>query len=416
MRRLRRGRSIWLARPQSSHAPRFPPCRGRHTVDVAIIGGGITGAVAAYLFADAGLTVALVEAARVGRGSTVASTALLMQEPDEDFRDHARRYGAAASRRIWEAIGRANTELASLIGRLGISCEFRASDSIYFTMDAGRVHELREEFDARRRAGLPVRWLSARALARRTGIHGAGAILTSGNGQLNPYDACLGFLHHAVARGARVFEYSRASRVTAGPDDVRVTTAAGQIRANAAVIATGYATREFKPLAGRFRMMQTYVIGTYPAVGRMASARLTRGNTMLWDTNRPYHYLRWTQDGCLLFGGADRSYAAVRSPGDGLGDGAARLQRSLERIYPALSGCEATFRWTGVFAQTPDGLPYIGRHRRYPRHLFALGYGGNGMSVAYLAAVMLLRQYLGERSADEELFAFGRARRLARSR
>ena len=32
---------------------------------------------------------------------------------------------------------------------------------------------------------------------------------------------------------------------------------------------------------------------------------------------------------------------------------------------------------------TADSLPYIGPHRRYPRHWFALGYGGNGMTFGF---------------------------------
>ena len=63
-------------------------------VDVVIVGGGITGAICAYLFADAGVRVALVESKIVGHGSTVASTALLMQEPDRDFGDLAAAFRA----------------------------------------------------------------------------------------------------------------------------------------------------------------------------------------------------------------------------------------------------------------------------------------------------------------------------------
>ena len=59
---------------------------------------------------------------------------------------------------------------------------------------------------------------------------------------------------------------------------------------------------------------------------------------------------------------------------------------------------------------TPDGLPYIGPHQRYPNHLFALGYGGNGMTFGFLAARMLLEQWQGVHSADHDLFAFGRHR------
>ena len=61
---------------------------------------------------------------------------------------------------------------------------------------------------------------------------------------------------------------------------------------------------------------------------------------------------------------------------------------------------------------TPDSLPYIGPHRRYPRHAFALGYGGNGMTFAALAARILVEQWRGVASTDHELFAFNRTRSL----
>ena len=61
------------------------------------------------------------------------------------------------------------------------------------------------------------------------------------------------------------------------------------------------------------------------------------------------------------------------------------------RLLPgARRRARSTSAWEGLFATTPDGLPYIGPHRRYPRHLFALGYGGNGMTFGFLAARLLL--------------------------
>jgi len=56
----------------------------------------------------------------------------------------------------------------------------------------------------------------------------------------------------------------------------------------------------------------------------------------------------------------------------------------------------------------PDGLPFIGPHRRYPGHLFALGYGGNGMTFGFLAADLLLERLKGAEGPDQELFAFTR--------
>ena len=84
------------------------------------------------------------------------------------------------------------------------------------------------------------------------------------------------------------------------------------------------------------------------------------------------------------------------------------MQATFVRLYPGLEDIALDWQWEGLFATTRDGLPYIGPHRRYPRQLFALGYGGNGMTFGFLAARLLLEWYLGNRSPDHELFAFAR--------
>ena len=87
------------------------------------------------------------------------------------------------------------------------------------------------------------------------------------------------------------------------------------------------------------------------------------------------------------------------------------LRAHFETQLPALAGVETSLAWEGLFAMTPDSLPYIGPHRRYPRHWFALGYGGNGMTFGFLAAKLLLERWQGGASRDHALFEFGRTRR-----
>ena len=259
MRRLRYGRPLWL-----DHRPKrkYPRLRGHLETDIVIVGGGITGAICAYLFADAGVRVALLESGFVARGSTVASTALLMQEPDRDFTDLASRFGRAAAREIWKSLGNATRGLATTIRALKLNADLCECDSVYFTLDPEKVKGLRKEFDARKAAGLPGRWLTAAALYRMTGIRAQAAIATSGNAQVNPVRACEGFLAAAARRGASVFERSRVSRVKASRSGIEVRTAGGTISAVRIVVATGYATPEFRGLVGRFRMKDTYVVAT----------------------------------------------------------------------------------------------------------------------------------------------------------
>jgi glycine/D-amino acid oxidase-like deaminating enzyme len=132
---------------------------------------------------------------------------------------------------------------------------------------------------------------------------------------------------------------------------------------------------------------------------------------MVWDTARPYHYARWTREHRLLLGGADRLVRPGVRRGQQFAAAARELRDYFETRLPAVSGINTEFAWEGLFATTPDTLPYIGPHRRYPRHWFALGYGGNGMTFAFLAARLLLERWHGAVSPDHALFEFGRLRR-----
>jgi glycine/D-amino acid oxidase-like deaminating enzyme len=367
------------------------------------------------MFSRAGVSIALVESHEIGRGSTLASTALLMQEPDRDFTDLARRFGPRATRDIWMALGRATHGLAGTIRKLKLDCDLRARDSVYFTVDPKRIAGLRKEFEKRKGAGRPGRWLSPAALHHMTGIHAQGAIATSGNAEVNPIGACHGFVKASVARGAKVFERSAARDVVTSANGVTVHTPGGTIGAKAVVIATGYARPGFEPLVGRFKLKDTYVIATRRLPARLRRT-ISRSRAMAWDTDRPYHFLRWTEDGRLLIGGVDTTHRTVKGSRRRIANARARLSSFLGQIHPLLASERAEYAWEGVFAETPDGLPYIGTHSRFPKHLFALGYGGNGMTASFLAATLLVRVYrrMGRASAQDrtlDLFAFNRGRR-----
>jgi glycine/D-amino acid oxidase-like deaminating enzyme len=326
-----------------------------------------------------------------------------MQEPDRDFGDLAHRFGRAATREIWKSLARATRDLAKTIQALNMNVGLRTCESVYFTLDPEKVRGLRKEFMARKRVGLPGRWLAPQALHQKTGIRAQAAILTPGNAQVNPVRTCQGFLSAAARRGARIFERSHARHVKVSKTGVVVRTAGGTITASRIVVATGYATPEFRGMIGRFRMKDTYVLAT-----RRLRTPLNHP-VMAWDTDRPYHYIRWTEDGRLLVGGEDTVHHAARGSRARIVKARAKLLTYLAQVYPDLAGEQPAHTWEGLFAETPDGLPYVGGHSRYPRHLFALGYGGNGMTASFLAAKTLVDLYHGRDKGN--LFAFDRGRR-----
>lgn len=407
MSRPRYGLSFWLDRFPRSRRPDYPRHRGHVDADVAVIGGGITGCATAYAFVAAGVKVVLFEADRIGRGSTAAATGLLMQEPEADFCRVAEEYGLRAARRIWQMTRRAALDFSATLRRLEIRCALSEQEAIYFTATADRVRYLRREYEARRAAGLETSWLSAKQLRQEIAVAGYGGIRTHDNAQLDPYRASVGLARAAIGRGARIFEKSRALRIRGGRKHVDIRTDKGTARVDRVVVATGHAPREYRPLSRHIKLADTYVVVTPPLPARVR-AEMGRREAMLRDTAEPYHYLRWMGDDRVMFGGADQPCVGKRGREKVLIQRTGQLMYELSVLYPAISGIQPEYAWDGLVADTADGLPYIGPHGKYGRHLFALGFGGNGMASAYLAARIMLRAYLGEPAKGDELFGFQR--------
>ena len=128
----------------------------------------------------------------------------------------------------------------------------------------------------------------------------------------------------------------------------------------------------------------------------------------LRDTHAPPHLLRWLPDHRVLFSGAEQSPPPRPQRDRQLIARANELMYELTTFYPAISGIPPEWGWETIHLGSPDGLPVVGPHRNFPRHLFALGHARHGAGVAWLAAKVLLRAYLGEQAKGDELFGFAR--------
>ena len=190
-------------------------------------------------------------------------------------------------------------------------------------------------------------------------------------------------------------------------------TTGGTISAQALVVATGYCHPRFRGLVGRFRMKDTLRHRDAQAarVRQRIRSRRWRGTPigLITTCGGP------PTDGCSSAAPTPRT-ARPKGPRRRIARARDRLTSYLAAIYPDLADEQPVYAWEGFFAETPDGLPYIGTHSRYPNHLFALGYGGNGMTASFLAATLLLRLYQGRdkgrnSTALGNLFAFERRRK-----
>lgn len=382
----------------------FPRLDADLSCDVVVVGAGITGALIADELAGHGHEVVVLDQRDVGWGSTCASTALLQYEIDTHAIDLANRYDQATALLAYQACLGAIGAIGAVAQGVG-GVDFANCQSLYYASNRADRARLADEFAWRSEHGFPVRWLDRAALKDEFGLTAPAAILSSVAARVDPYRLASRLLRRLQRQGTRVFDRTQVQTLTATTRQVTLMTSNGQtIRAGHAVIASGYEAQHWL----RQRVAQNRSSYAYMSdpIDRAELGWLAK--TLLWESARPYIYLRSTGDGRLLVGGEDddRDIPARR---DRMVDRkAATLQRKAAALLPHLEARPA-FAWAGTFAETRDGLPLFGRHPQYgPRVLFAMAYGGNGITYSMLGAGLLRAQIERRTHPLSRLFSFAR--------
>jgi glycine/D-amino acid oxidase-like deaminating enzyme len=155
------------------------------------------------------------------------------------------------------------------------------------------------------------------------------------------------------------------------------------------------------------KSLTSYAVVTepLPAAVRQETGRRSAAER---DSADPPHLLRWLREDRVLFSGADQPPVPIRAREKTLLQRTGQLMYELSTVYPAISGLQPEWAWDFARYESVDGLPFIGLHRNFPRHLFALAGGRHGAGFAWLAARVLLRQYLGDPAKGDEFFGFSR--------
>lgn len=404
--KTRYGASPWILQFPRSRVPEYPRFRGSVAVDVVIVGGGLTGCAIAHACGLAGIKAAVIERHRIGDGAGGRSPGLLLPDPGPPFRDFAGAHGRRVARLIFDAWRRGALDAAALLRRAGIRCGLDPVDAVTVASRESEAR-LRRELAARGDAGVDGRPLTAGQAAALVHTEAPLAMRQPDAFVLDPYRACIGLASAAVKRKVPIFEKTPVRKVAAGRRDVEITTDGGVLRAQKVVIATGTATAEFKPLRRHFKRRTAYAAMTEP-VPAAIRRQLFASTVAMSDVMTPRHRIRWTADARLLVTGADRDEAPERHRDAALVQRTGQLMYELLTTYPAISGLMPEYGWDVAYGETADGVMYIGPHRNYPHHFFALGGRRDSVTGSFLAARILARALREKPEKGDDVFAFAR--------
>jgi gamma-glutamylputrescine oxidase len=400
------GRPYWSERTPAARRRSWPAFRGADHADVVVIGGGLTGCTAAYVFAQAGLSVVLLEGAKLASGSTAGSLGVILPQPDALFRSVEAAAGIRVARAAWKNARRSALEFASALRKLPIRCDLAPAPFLLNARRPEAATSLRREQAARKNAGIDAPWLSAPVAAAETGTESAGAIRLRDGFVFDPVRAALGLAGAAEDRGARIFEKSMVRRTRFTRRFADVLLPAGGIRARSVFVATGGPTGLFGQLRRHVREQTAYAVVTEPLPAAMR--RETGRRSAVVAEAGAARWLRWLSGDRALFAGGLSKPLAARQRDRVIVARTAELMYELSVRYPIISGLPARWGWSVPVITTADGLPWIGPHRNYPFHFFAMAFGWHGDSLAWFAARAALRSLRGEATRDDQVFAFTR--------
>jgi glycine/D-amino acid oxidase-like deaminating enzyme len=369
--------------------------------DALIVGGGITGSLIAERLTRQGLDVIVIDRELPGRGSTAASTSMLLWEIDRSLAQLTDIYGFERASRAYQASLQAVAGLKSLVHQLGISCELRDKPSLYLAA-GDTAKELLAEHRLRERAGLPGEFLDHGMLLDVFEIARAGALVSPGAADADPSQLARGMLKIAVARGALVFE-AEAVGFDAAARSVGIQLQNGrQIEARSAILATGYVMP-----AMIHSTIQT-VSSSWAIATKPQPQNLWKGGALIWEDSKDYLYARTTSTGRIIIGGEDSDEVTEPEARDRLIPQKARvLAQKLAALWPA-ANLDIEYRWSGTFDTTSDGLPLIGPVPGKKGIFAAYGYGGNGITFSFLAAQLIGDLIAGSSSQHLHDFALDR--------
>lgn len=382
----------------------FNPLVSDHITEVAIIGGGITGALVAHELCSAGIQCTVIDKRGIGTGSSTASTALLQYEIDTPLSELVTMIDEPLAVRAYHSCLQSIDDLEKVFTTIGYNPGFKRVPSVFYASNRKGLNLIKNEYDIRKKYNLPAEYLDKDELYARYQIKQPGAIVNNASAQMDAYAGSTHLIdYHRTNNDMKVFTHTDIINYYPKSRGYELETKDGhKIHCNYVVIAAGFESGRFLP-KDVMKLTSTYAIISEP----LDDKYMWKDHSLIWETKEPYIYIRTTENNRILVGGEDENFKDPVLRDKLLRKKVSTLENKFNKLFPDIPFV-TDMAWCGTFSTTKDGLPFIGNWPGIERMLYALGYGGNGITFSMIAAQMIKNRLMEIPDEREEVYGFDR--------
>lgn len=347
-------------------------------VDVAVIGGGLTGLSAAYHLRTKGASVALLEAEKLGWGASARNGGMSTPGITINYRIAIKRYGVDVANRMYLAYDAAITTIEHLVREHGIDCNFARAGKLNLAVRPAHFESyVRTARALKDNLGHDTIVVPRERIRAEVGSdYYVGALVDPRGAGLHVGKFCRGMAELAAGAGAGLHEAARVTSLkkVAGGHQVR-TTRGTLIAARVLVATDGYTGAATPFFQRRIVPVGSFIIATEPLEPNLVD-ELMPTRRMASDSKNLVFYFRITPDNRMLFGG--RAKFRLSDPEADL-DSAKILRKGMVEVFPQLANARLDYAWGGLVGITFDRMPHAGEHDGV---FYSMGYNGHGVQMA----------------------------------